>query len=382
MNDNERVPAGEHVIIYRRGKRGIWTADFLENGHHQRQSLRTTNKKVALRKALELENTLANGTFRPPAPATTISAAKQQYINHLRAEGRASKTIVRYQGELNALEQFCGQRNVHRVAQIVPAVVDAYRAERRKTHHPKTIFHETMVLKQLLRWSESRHLIQENPLRNYRVSKPISEPKPAPTLRQVQQIMATAESERRITFAVLAFTGMRIGELEHLRDQDIDLSDRWIHVVSRPGAETKTRLSRRIPIHPVLADLLRERRRPSGPFFFSAAPSPKYPEGGHHIRAKGVNEAFQGIARTLGMPTGRETGYTLHALRRFFETFCVNSGVPQRAVDVWMGHRSDKSMGAVYYSLSDTESQAMMTKVPFLFDTDASKTNAENETPE
>jgi hypothetical protein len=39
--------------------------------------------------------------------------------------------------------------------------------------------------------------------------------------------------------------------------------------------------------------------------------------------------------------------------------------VPQRAVDVWMGHGSDRSMAAIYYSISDSESQAMMANVPF-----------------
>jgi integrase len=95
-------------------------------------------------------------------------------------------------------------------------------------------------------------------------------------------------------------------------------------------------------------------------------------EGGHQISAKHANENFQRIARKLGMPVGREAGFTLHALRRFFETFCVNSRVPQRAVDVWMGHRSDKSMGAIYYSLSDAESQAMMAEVPFILGPPAS----------
>jgi integrase len=75
------------------------------------------------------------------------------------------------------------------------------------------------------------------------------------------------------------------------------------------------------------------------------------------------------LYRKLGMPIGREAGYTLHSLRRFFETFCVNARVPQRAVDVWMGHRSDRSMGAIYYSISSTESQAMMADVPFRLET-------------
>ena len=52
-------------------------------------------------------------------------------------------------------------------------------------------------------------------------------------------------------------------------------------------------------------------------------------------------------------------------MRHFFETHCVNSGIPQRVIDTWLGHRSDKSMAAVYYRLSDTESQAFLGKVPF-----------------
>jgi integrase len=244
-------------------------------------------------------------------------------------------------------------------------VLDAYRTERRKTHHVKTVYHETIVIKQFLRWCESRHLIADNLLRTYRVSKPATEPKPAPTLAELQRILAGATSERGLLFAVQGFTGMRVGEVQNLRQEDVDLQAGWFHVRSRPGAETKTRQSRKVPIHPVLRALLGGSRRRSGPYFFSAEPSEKYPAGGHQISAKHLNEAFQNVARRLGMPVGRESGYTLHALRRFFETFCINSGAPQRAVDVWMGHRSDKSMGAVYYSLSDADSQTLMAKVPF-----------------
>jgi integrase len=55
----------------------------------------------------------------------------------------------------------------------------------------------------------------------------------------------------------------------------------------------------------------------------------------------------------------------VHSLRHFFEIFTVNAGVPQRAIDAWLGHRSDQSMVAVYYRLRDEDSQAFMRKVPF-----------------
>jgi len=47
------------------------------------------------------------------------------------------------------------------------------------------------------------------------------------------------------------------------------------------------------------------------------------------------------------------------------ETFAINNGIPQRVVDAWLGHVGDKSMGAVYYKLSDADSQKFMAMVPF-----------------
>ena len=41
-----------------------------------------------------------------------------------------------------------------------------------------------------------------------------------------------------------------------------------------------------------------------------------------------------------------------------------NAGIPQRVVDTWLGHQSDKSMGSVYYKLSDEDSQKFMLNVP------------------
>lgn len=363
--ENDRVPIGERVIMYRRGKRGVWTAEFSQHDRHCRRSLRTTNKKVALRRATQLDHELSCGMLKPPTPATAITDAVQQYIDFLKCERRAVKTVVRYRGELNTFEAFCNGRGVRRLAQISPSLLDAYRAWRSTTHHPNTVFHETMVIKQLLRWSESRHLVDETPLRYYRVTQPTRRPKPAPTLDEVQRVLGGASPERRVIFAVLAFTGMRVGELQNLRDVDVDRQRGWIHVVSRPGAETKTKQSREIPIHPVLLDLLRTYRRRTGPFFFSAEPSPKYRDGGHRVSPKRLNETFQTLAKNNGMIVGRDSGYTLHALRRFFETFTVNAGMPQRAVDTWMGHRGDKSMGSVYYSLSEVESSALMAKIPF-----------------
>ena len=135
--------------------------------------------------------------------------------------------------------------------------------------------------------------------------------------------------------------------------------------MSRPGAQTKTRSSRKVPIHPRLRAVLAALPNYGRPWLFTTGASKRYPAGDHHLNVKRLNEQFTRLVARLGMPAGRPQGFVAHSLRHFFETFTVNTGIPQRAIDAWVGHNAYKSMAAVYYTLGDVESQAFMARVPF-----------------
>jgi integrase len=249
--------------------------------------------------------------------------------------------------------------------QVTATHFDRFRTERRADHHVKSLYCEGVIIKQLTKWAKSRRLIAENLLAEIKLSKPPLEPKAGPTIDQVDQILTALDDRVRPMIAMLALTGMRAGEVQRLRIEDVDLAGNWIQVRSRPGAETKTRESRRIPLHLRLVSVLKDFPRRQYGWFFASGASAKYPNGDHEINIKRLNEQFQRTVDRLGQPSGRETGFTLHSLRHFFETFTVNAGIPQRVIDTWLGHRSDKSMASVYYRLSDEESQLFMSRVPF-----------------
>ena len=367
MTDNpERIRVGDRVTIYPRGKKKVWCADYWQDGQHCRQSLRTANKKVALQKAMKLELALAAGTFNKPAPSTTVREACDAYLSYLTTERRAKKTLVKYRGILDNLVAFLGQQRVTRLAQVTVSHFDRFRAWRKPGCHPKTMYTEGVVIKQLFKWARSRKLLSESPLAEVKLAKPPLEPRPGPSLEQVNQILEVLSEPQRTPIAVLAFTGMRTGELQRLRPEDLDLEGSWLHVRSREGAETKTRLSRKVPIHPRLLPLLQALPGRRRPWLFTMPASSRYPQGDHPLDVKKLNETFLRVVEQLGMPVGRKQGgFTLHALRHFFETFTVNAGTPQRVIDTWLGHRSDRSMASIYYKLSDTDSQKFMTQVPF-----------------
>jgi hypothetical protein len=161
----------------------------------------------------------------------------------------------------------------------------------------------------------------------------------------------------------------RSGDEQQLLVRDVDLKEGWLHIVSREGAETKTGESHMVPIHralkPLLAAAVPTRRGRDG-LFFCEATSRKFPNGDHCMNTKRLNEDFLKILKQKGIPAGKPSGgFTIHGLRSFFKTFCINAGVPKEVVDVWQGHAPDRSASAGYYKLSHEDSQRFMKMVPF-----------------
>ncbi len=119
------------------------------------------------------------------------------------------------------------------------------------------------VVKQFVKWCKQRKLLTNNPLEDYKLDKPAIDPKGGPNLEQVDRILEAAKEPRRTQYAMLAFTGMRSAEMQHLLRIDVDLKGNWVNIISRDGAETKTRESRKVPIHPRLRALLEARKKTS-----------------------------------------------------------------------------------------------------------------------
>jgi integrase len=366
MRDNpQRVRVGERVTIFPRGKKRIYVADFWAAGKHCRTSLKTPNKKAAIERATKLASDLHQGTYRAaPAPVAFVEAAAE-YLTYLRNNNRALATLMKNRGVLDRFSAYLSRTGVGKLAHVTALHLDRFQAERREKAHRSTVHDDLVIIKAFFKWARSRKLLLENPIAEFRLDKPPLIPKPAPSMEQVDAILTVASEPFKSMFALLSFTGMRSGELRRLRREDVDLPRGWIHICSREGAETKTHESRKVPIHPRLRPVLESLPKSPHSFVFTAAPSQSYPDGGHQIGLKTLNVQFKAIVGRLGMAVGREDGFVIHSLRHFFETFCVNSAIPQRVVDAWLGHTSDQSMAAHYYMLSDSESQRFMKQVPF-----------------
>ena len=369
-NEPERIQVGQFTTVFRRGKKGTYTADFHHDGEHCRRSLHTSNLKVARQRAIELEREILDGTFgrtkgADNAAPTSIRQAADEFLAFLETEKRRRKTRVKYRGILYNFASFAEGQNAGRLVDVDMRLIDRFRAHRRPLIGDKSMHHEGVLLKRFLGWCRQRKLVAENPLAETKYQRPRPPRRGGPTLEQINAILNAADERRGPILAVLAFTGMRSGECRHLRPDDVELRGNWIHIVSREGYETKTGENRDVPIHPRLRPFLERQPKHSRPWFFAGPRSPRYPEGNPRMNPKRLNEYFLSILKKLGITSGREDGFTIHSLRHAFKTFCINSRIPREVVDAWQGHSPDRSAGGAYYKLSPEDSQRFMEQVPF-----------------
>ena len=250
-NAADRIRVGEHVTIFKRGRR--WWAEFYSDGRQERKSLKTRSKKQARLEAGRIDMALLSGepVERPDAAPdrVAISDTVELYLAHLRTEGRRKTTITRYDAPLRRFTEFAMKRGITMLDQVTIRLASEYRAFRHPDVQPKTLACETRVIKQLFGHALVQELVEVNPLRNLKVGKAKPRPQPVYSLDDVERILQAAPEPFASAFGLLAFTGMRIGELAHLEWSDVDLEDRWLHVREKEGWQPKTGQNRSLPLN-------------------------------------------------------------------------------------------------------------------------------------
>jgi site-specific recombinase XerD len=352
--DDSNVKVGEFVSIFNRN--GKWYVNYQHDGRQVRRSLKTRSKKEARRRALMIEKEILAGEHKHAKRAPLIKHVIEQYLDHLRSEGRAEKTIGKYKFGLDLLVEIAERRHAKRLSQLNLAIVDQFRAERaaggdkRDPAGPKTIHHDTVTIRQVVNFALRRGLIHDDPLNGLRIPKPKRTPQPFWMPDEVDSILTAARSPYRELFVFLWETGARIGEAKWLTWADIDSKGRWVHIRAKKGWAPKTGNERVVPMTDSLEELFTSMARPSD-WVFTARPTSRHPTPGRQISERRALQYLKRILKALGL-----RGH-LHTFRHSFISFAAYEGVSERVLREWIGHVDRKTL-EFYFHLADSESQA------------------------
>lgn len=345
---------GDLVRIFQRGQ--TWYANFQYEGRQHRRSLQTRNRKEARRRAIRLEAELLNGRQPASGAVPSVAAVVHQYTEFLKSEGRAPKTLSKYDGVFRRLRDLAGQRRVTKISGVNLELIDAYKNRRvADGAAKKTVHTEVVVIRQLVNFALSRKMITVDPLEGLRLKKPKPRRQPCWSRKEVGQILLASNAVYRPALTLLAETGMRVGELKHLTWDDVDLEHRVLLVREKEGWKPKTGDARAVPLTPAAMAVLEALPR-KGKWVFTAAPSPRYPKGDHQISERRLLEYLKRVLKRLGL-----RGH-VHTFRHSFISNALMQGIPEAIVREWVGH-VDPEVLKLYTHILDEASQAAMQRL-------------------
>ena len=253
-----------------------------------------------------------------------IQAAVEQFIAHKRALGRKYHSEQR---ELRLLSVFAAGRDISRISELTPALMEDFFASRPRSR-PRSFNHLLGVVGGLLDWAVTHELLAASPLQVHRRRVTSSR---VPFLFDASQARcllkaaaALPDNSRarqrgptyRAIFALCYGLGLRAGEACGLRLSDVDI-DRSLLVV-RGGKFGKSRL---VPHGPRIAGLVAEQvehRRAADQATVPDAPLFSF-DGKRCVHPGTASQTFHHLVPALGLavPEGVSPP-TLHSLRHSF----------------------------------------------------------------
>jgi len=331
-------------------KDGFWWLNYRINGKRHRESTGTRDRKLAEVKLKNLELKLFKGEMgikSTPSTRTPISQFIKRYIEYMQSNSPVDKhsDLAR----LRILQDFFARKGVRYPSQINPDLLDEFRTTVLAGRKPKTVKNYIALLKTALNKAVEWNIIDHNPIAKVKAPK-IVKTFNLFTKKEIDKLIAKADEPLKTAIIILVNTGMRRGELFHLRWRDVDLKAGSIRVWPYEGFSPKGKQPRKIPISEGLNEILRKLSKKKSPDDFVFRPF----QSEHRLYKR-----FAALVKELGMKG------TLHDLRHTYASHLAMAGVPIPVIKELLGH-SDIATTMIYSHLSPDIHKAAVEKLPFL----------------
>jgi integrase len=256
---------------------------------------------------------------------------------------KAIKTHYRNEFAFRAVDKYLPLSRLSQMTpEILTSLLGALRAAGVGIHHANRTI---QALKAAMRQAERWGWIQKSDWSTVKKIKTTRARVHFWTPKEISEIIqALREPYKTIAF-IAARTGMRLGEIYHLSDSDIDWRLKRIHVCAKDGWNPKDYEIRFIPMPEDLAAHLKGRRL------------------GLSDKFKTVDSLSAMIAKNI-----RRIGFegTAHKFRHSYASHLVMAGVPIYTVSKLLGHSSVTTTEQHYAHLSSSHLDTAIQSLPAL----------------
>lgn len=281
----------------------------------------------------EAQRLISGPVCTVPANQITWDRLADIYYSHIRTVGSAS-TRRSYPYKIRPILAYFTEVKPYEVDE---RLVHEYITNRRLRVSKATVNKEIIALRVMFDHLVEIGMISKNPARAVSIFSNTPERLPrCLTPDELKKILLLVKdyyacygyfSELIHTYL---FTGMRRYELLNLKQKDVDLQNKLLHI---NGKGDKDRM---IEIHPILEaifhSVITKNQGREGPYFF----------GGHDkplMTDNSMGRAFRVFLRRHNLYNNN----SLHTLRHTFLTYLLDSGVPLKKVQQIAGHSSLKT---------------------------------------
>ncbi len=298
----------------------------------------------------EIERSLGTGGYIDPAMSrVTVGEWSKTWLAQIQVK---PSTAARYEGLLRVLILPTWRRVPLQAVTHVDVgrwITDLVK----KGLAPSTVRQAHRVLSLLLSLAVRDNRIARNPAAGVRLPRVSATQKRFLTHEQVSSL-SDAAGDHGLAIQVLAYTGLRFGELAALQVRHVDLVKQRLHVVESVTevngravfGSPKTHATRSVAIPSFISEQIATRLegQPEDAFVFPA------PRGGVLRLRNWRRQVFDPAARAAGLD-----GITPHELRHTAASLAIAAGGNIKAVQRMLGHQSAAMTLDVYSGLFEDD---------------------------
>lgn len=346
-------------------KSPFWIAGFnLPDGRRTQRSTKMTDRKGAMKLALQWEQAAANRITEAQARRVLSDIHEQVHGTRLaspsvtefvaqwlgRKQGETKTVTLRaYRHAAEEFASFLGDRASQPIHYVTPANVAAWRDAASTKATPRTANNKLKIIRTLFQSAWRDGLLADNPAAKVSALKSVESTRRPFTLRELQSVLRVASIEWRGMVLAGIYLGQRLKDIASLTWANVDLQRREIRF-----ATSKTGRRQVLPIAKPLRAYIAELPAtddPNAPLFPNSYPLAQRPGGTAMLSGQFHNLLVStGLAQArlpkrknkgIGREAARERStISFHSLRHTATSLLKAAGVSESVTRDIIGHES------------------------------------------